>query len=547
MIEAIELNCGDAQASENLCLKGKKGVTILVGPNNSGKSSLLRTIYESLGTDHVYGLSALEKVRLSPFEKSILEDHPDFKEKTLNDFVKVGGTEVTIEQWIEKLSNDGLWKSHWGHIFRKPLRIWMDGTKRLSMLPSENHVSLSFPSSDLAKLLTDDPRRLDFQNTVFDGIGHFPFVDRVSVYGSLRLAFSVDRPSPEVERGVDETLIEFVRNSLDRESVSDGFNAYVGMIGTVFASDYKCIFIDEPEAFLHPALARTLGKQLAQRSQERQIFVASHSADFVMGAIESGVPVRIVRLQFQDRFSTACLLEQEELSQFMSDPLLRSANVLSGLFAKSVIVGEADTDRAFYQEINTRLLSAKDRRGVENAVFLNAQNKQTVPTIVGLLRKMGVPAVGLVDLDVLAEGNKPWDHQLKACGVPKALRNTLRTSRSDVFKTLEAVSTDNEKKDYKRRGGISLLGKDDQEAADHLLNTLAEYGLFVVRDGEVECWLSNLKINRAKHTWLREIFTKLGSDPLDEQYVHPGKGDVWDFIGKSNSWLKRINRKGMSV
>jgi len=413
------------------------------------------------------------------------------------------------------------------------------------MLPNENNVNLTNPNSPLAFLFIDDERRIEFQETVFSGIGHYPYIDRVSKYGTLKLAFSTEKPSSEIERGTDTKLIDFVKLSKKRGDVSDGFNAYVGMLGAIYATDFKCLFIDEPEAFLHPSLARTLGKQIALKGGEQQIYIASHSAEFLMGAIESGRPVRIIRLQYQDEIGSACLLDGGELREFMQNPLLRSADVLSGLFAKSVIVGEADTDRAFYQEINTRLLSKRDPRGIENAVFLNAQNKQTVPKIVGMLRKMGVPAIGIVDLDIFAEGGAVWTTQMGAIAMPAAMTESLASERRTTLQNLKSQSSDSEKKDYKRRGGITLLEESDREAAESLIDRLAEYGLFIVRNGEVESWLPSLNVPREKNKWLGQIFETMGSNPEAEEYVSPSEGDVWDFIGSCNTWLTNPARKGM--
>lgn len=546
MIDIIELSCGRTSTSTALSLEGLSGITIFVGPNNSGKSVLLDAIYKNLTSNGSSRSSSLKNIRVTNFDESMISNRIEFKDKNSSDMVTIENTTQIKSGWISQFRKDISWQGSIGRQFRKSQCIWMNGTKRLTMLPSEERASLTEPREALAKLLSDDLRRSEFQETVFNGIGYYPFVDRVSQIGTLKLAFSKKRPEKNIERGVDGELVKFVNESLDRESVSDGFNAYVGMIGTIFASDYKCILIDEPEAFLHPALARTLGKQLAQNSHDRHILAASHSADFVMGAIESGAPVQIVRLQFQNDVPTACLLDQNELIQFMNDPLLRSANVLSGLFSKSVVVGESDTDRAFYQEINTRLVTAKDSRGIENAVFLNAQNKQTVPKIVRLLRKMGVPTVGIVDLDVLAEGGANWAHQTSASCIPEALQQTLGTSRQSIFSALKAVSTDNDKKEYKWCGGINLLDKGNKEAADILLSTLKAYGLLVVPIGEVEAWLAELNIARSKSTWLRKVFETLGSRPTDEGYVSPSEGDVWDFIGEANEWLQNSDRKGMS-
>ena len=366
-------------------------------------------------------------------------------------------------------------------------------------------------------------------------------------YGTLSLVFSSEKPEVAVERGVDDDLTRFISNCLPRTSVSDGLNAYVGILGAIFSNDYEYILADEPEAFLHPALTRTLGKQVALHSRNKHIFVATHSADFLMGAIESGAEVRIVRLQYNEGNGTACLLDYHDLKKFMNDPLLRSANVLSGLFAQAVVVGESDTDRAFYQEINSRLLSKKDSRGIENAVFMNAQNKQTVPRIMKLLRNMGVPTLGVVDLDVLSEGGANWAKQMEGAGVPETIRSSKEIARKSVFEKLKQKCTDDKKKDYKRRGGINLLELQDKEAAEELLQSLLNYGVLVVPQGEVEAWLPHLGSSESKDRWLHEIFEKLGDDPTSDSYEHPSCGDVWDFLGFANEWLKKPDRKGMNV
>lgn len=547
MIQTIELNCGETPQAKPLILDGSKGVTIFVGPNNSGKSALLEALYGNF--NHRFGKRqpALKKLTFRHFDINSLEERIEFRGKSDDASVEISGISRTRRDWISGFRDKREWLGQTGKLLREGACIWLNGTTRLATLGEESGGNLTNPSRPLERLLTDDPRRKNFQSAVFEGIGRYPFIDRITSNGTLKLAFSEKKPDAVTERGVDNNLLEYVKSSLDRASVSDGFNAYVGIIGTLFASDYRCILIDEPEAFLHPALARTLGKQIAVLAKDKQVFAATHSAEFLMGAIESGVPIRIVRLQYEKSVASACLLDGAELKTFMNDPLLRSANVLSGLFARSVIVGESDTDRAFYQEINTRLLSERDQRGIENAVFLNAQNKQTVTRIMRLLRKMGVPTVGIVDLDVFSEGGENWSKQMDAAGIPQEMRSTLEVSRKSIFECLKAASTDREKKDFKRRGGIALLEKGSKEAAENVIDNLKNYGLIIVPCGEIEGWLAKLHVSRSKNNWLHCIFDALGSNADKPEYVRPSEGDVWDFIGLANSWLTSPDRKGMAT
>ena len=122
----------------------------------------------------------------------------------------------------------------------------------------------------------------------------------------------------------------------------------------------------------------------------------------------------------------------------MRNPLLRSIGVLNALFYNAVIVTEADADRAFYQEINERLLLAKDPRGIDGCLFLNAQNKQTVWDIVRPLRELGIPAAGIVDIDVLKDGGAVWAKPMSGAFVPALSHASLGTERGPALQQFRA-------------------------------------------------------------------------------------------------------------
>lgn len=185
-------------------------------------------------------------------------------------------------------------------------------------------------------------------------------------------------------------------------------------------------------------------------------------------------------------------------------------------------------------------MSAGDKRGIPHTLFLNAQGKDTIPKIIEPLRRLGIPAAGIVDIDVLKEGGQKWTRQLKAAGVPDSEHQPFGTRRANVLASLQAEGAE-----FKRDGGVDLLSGQDREAADNLFRELARYGLFVVRRGEVEAWLSDLNVSRSKEVWLRSIFEKMGSDPASTDYVKPGADDVWDFIGEVKTWLSNPQRRGI--
>lgn len=259
-----------------------------------------------------------------------------------------------------------------------------------------------------------------------------------------------------------------------------------------------------------------------------------------MGCIQSGAPVNIVRLTYRGGVATARVLPSAEILELMRHPLLRSTGVLSGLFYEFVVVTESDADRAFYQEVNERLLQFKPEWGIPNCLFINAQNKQTIQTIIRPLRQLGIPAVGIVDVDVLKDGGANWTNILTSANVPPISHGPLAAMRAAVKSAMDATG-----RDMKRDGGLAILQPQDHEAAQNLLSQLAEYGIFVVPGGELESWMKQLGVGGHGPSWLIGMFERMGEDPAIAEFIHPSDNDVWEFMSKAKSWLIDANRKGI--
>jgi len=226
--------------------------------------------------------------------------------------------------------------------------------------------------------------------------------------------------------------------------------------------------------------------------------------------------------------------------ELMRNPLLRSTGVLTGLFYEFVVVTESDADRAFYQEVNERLLRCKPEWGIPNCLFINAQNKQTVQTIIRPLRKLGIPAAGIVDVDVLKEGGTTWTKLLESAHVPPISHQSLATLRVAVMRAMEGTG-----RDMKRDGGVSILQGAEQEAARNLLDQLTGYGVFVVPGGELESWLNALGAPGHGPSWLINVFETMGEDPDAADYLRPSNDDVWRFMSQVKDWLVNPTRKGI--
>ena len=529
-------------------------VTIIVGPNNSGKSLLLRELDGFLRADRrTDEFKILGSVSFDP--ESVADCRADIDQNTCNEldgeqslvdhcFYSRNGEKQQfhipiLTTWLKNPTVD----ARFFKTYVKFNTIKLDGPNRIALVADKPLSDLTHtPQNRLAQLFRNRANRYELRRVVFEAIQAHLVVDPTKL-GHVRLRLSTVAPASDIEEeGIHGEAVEFHKRSLYIGDASDGIKAFCGILIELYAGDPKVLLIDEPEAFLHPSLAFLLGKAAAAKAQTsgKQLIFSTHSAHFLMGCIQSGAAVNVVRLTYSGGRATARLLPNEQLVGFMRNPLLRSAGVLNGLFYEGVMVTEGDTDRAFYNEINERLLFENLQRGSRNCLFLNAQNKQTVRLIISLLRGLGIAAAGIVDIDVLKEGGNVWGNFLKSGGFPDATIAALALVRANLNTCLVATG-----KDMKRDGGIALLADDDLRAAIDLFDQLDGYGLFVVRGGEVESWLRELGINGHAANWLIPMFQRLGENPRDSNYVHAGKGDVWEFLTKISRWIANPERKGL--
>lgn len=530
-------------------------VTVFVGPNNSGKSKVLSEIEQycrsgqknssSLILDDLMfsGLSAAKA--LEAIEH--IKQKPNPGESVNIDHVFVGSRYgrqqvplANLTQFIQKPSDNLPAFCQW---FLTHSTLILDGRSRINLVNQQPAGDLQqAPQSSFQVLFRDDTKRHEVRRIVSEAFGSYFVIDPTSL-GQLRIRLSQCAPTNDFEeRGIHAEAVKFHANAQLIDHASDGVKAFTGIVTEVMAGDPRVLLIDEPEAFLHPSLASKLGYEVSRAAltADKRVFVSTHSPTFVMGCVQSGAPVNIIRLTYRDGVATARVLPSREILELMRNPLLRSTGVLSGLFYEFVVVTESDADRAFYQEINERLLRFKPKWGIPNCLFINAQNKQTVQTIIRPLRQLGIPAVGIVDVDVLKEGGTVWTKLLSGANVPEITYDSLAAMRSAVKQAMDKTG-----QNMKRDGGIAILSKSEQEAAQNLLNQLGEYGIFVVPGGELESWLQLLGASGHGPSWLISIFEKMGEDPDAVNFLKPNEEDVWEFMSKVKAWLIDSNRKGI--
>lgn len=558
MIEKIKLKSGSSQAQPNLEIE-LTPITVFVGPNNSGKSRILIEIEKfSRNTSGQPNDLILQNLVFKSLTKNEIETELDkiTQKPKLNETIAAGqiiigkvssqensAVRVKVDKnevvRVAQNSSKNVWYSRYINLYT----LRLDGTNRLNLLNEQNAGDLqSTPTNHLSHLFIDNDLRKELRRIIYEAFGKYYVIDPTNI-GKLRVRLSDEEPKSErEEKGWENEAINFHKKALLIDEASDGVKAFSGILTTLLAGDPKITLIDEPEAFLHPALSNKLGKEIGKslRNSHKRLLVATHSSSFLMGCIQSAAPLNIVRLTYKNGVPTSRILPKEKILHLMRHPLLRSTGVLNGLFYETVIVTEADSDRAFYQEINERLLSESDNRGISNCLFINAQNKQTVWEIVKPLRELGIPAVGIIDIDVLKEGGQVFTKLLDGAFIPQLNHQPYHNQRKSLYDTLNATG-----QNWKINGGIDLLNGEDKEACSNFLNQLTDYGIFVIQKGELESWLKHLNATGHGSNWLIDIFSKMGDNPEEVNYTKPTNGDVWDFIGEVKKWIENPNKKGI--
>jgi predicted ATPase len=396
LLEEVSLKSGPSATAQPLSFV-PASVNIFVGPNHSGKSLLLREIALAVTQpSQAPRRNVLKEITFNPLDEN--------QKASLADELRAAAQPSESNPAQNILLRKGQWKQEFGRDhFEQMLRqfpsvrdagshsffrnffladklLTLGGSERLQMFEG---IKREPPSRDryyvhlLSRLFYSDEKRKDVQSVIKDAFGLYFVIDALGE--NFEAKMSSTPPSPAVERSLSNNAVTFFAGALPMSQMSDGVRAFAGSVAAVIASDAKVILIDEPEAFLHPALCVNLAKELCRRARKnhQQLFIATHNAAFLLGCVQAGIDLNIIRLTYRDGAATSRVLPQDQIVPLMRQPLLRSIGALTGIFYESVIVTEADADRAFYDEVNHRCVNVGDARAIPDALFLNAQNWQT--------------------------------------------------------------------------------------------------------------------------------------------------------------------------
>ncbi|WP_420595317.1 ATP-dependent nuclease [Deinococcus sp.] len=552
MLKNIKLQITDDSGSQ--ITFEADGMTIFVGPNNSGKSLILREIemYIQRSSSHAYKI--LDDIKLAEIPDNEIEELlrnrryaiDGRREYSENNFpiVKLDYSTSTVRmQTNYDSANLKSFMFGGGNYFTLAYLYTtiLDGKTRLTILDTKESHDLQVPPRNINMLLLKDKnRRKQLRGIILKAFGIYLSVDMTGLK-DIKVRFSQNEPSEEFETSVSSGAISFQSDAILYEDSGDGLKAFTGIVGSILLSQDRILLLDEPEAFLHPPLARTIGEEIVGIVSDRNasLVVATHSSDFLIGVLQSYIPVRIIRLTFTRGVAKAKIIDNDEVRNLTKNPVMRSANVLSGLFHDGVVITEDDSDRVLYQEVNYRLIK-HDSSGSSGTLFLNANGKSSLHKMAGPLRRSGVPAAICADFDYLFQASE-FSQAMDVASIPTAISESMKRQKEEIFRNI----SNDEKKQIKSLG-LRYFSGDSLASVTELLQRLDTYGIFIVPNGELESWLTEMKVEGQKVNRVMQILEKMGSDQEDRDYAFPKPGDIWDYIRKVTEWIKDPARKGMS-
>lgn len=505
------------------------GVTLIVGANSSGKSTTLRDIASGVSKD-MFGdvRRVISEVRFQdPTDDEMIEIAEAFT--FLRDGVVIlsaTGIEALIGDSPNRLAE--IAEQYKAEILagaRAAEVSILDGSNRLGLVQPQEALDLMSASSGppMQRLVVDSAAMRELSDTVSGAFGKELCVDPP---GRKMIQLNVGKvpvPYEPVDVVAHAARVAALPPLIEE---GDGLKAYAGILLSLLGERKKYTFIDEPEAFLHPPQARELGRMISKLAADEnlQVFIATHSRDIVLGALDSGFTPTLIRLSRDQDNTDIRPAEQvsvrsltvDDIQSLWADPIIRYSNALDGIFYERVVVAEADSDCRWYGAVVDHMRESDPSFG-RDVLFVPAGGKHKVPEILRALVGLGVNARATVDFDALNDPQLAKSLVLAAGGDWNGIEPMLQRLTTAVAGTSRNLDVEQVRQEIgqilnahkgpatnglvdriaktvpmkggwaeAKRHGIDALKGQQRTDAKELLSALDDIGIVVVECGEVE-------------------------------------------------------------
>ena len=560
-----------------------KSLTVIVGPNNCGKSRILKDILELTTRERPQTVilrdvdfslpDSLEELESSYQFNTFKDENGAVYLRTLSSSMLSGHDlhvgadwEENCSTWLNQKTPNTIknFCSWFGNFFITHLST-EDRLRIIKESPSGN-VNISIGNLLQAFYKEGKVAEDKLRDIIKDAFNLDIKLDFTSLINLVfRIGSDMDSiPSdPREARPILETM-----EKLDEQG--DGLKSFLATILSILVGNRPILLLDEPEAFLHPPQSYKLGELIAQQSSsDRQIIIATHSSDLVRGILNVKQDITLIRIERTENQNTVSPLNPEEVKSISTDPLLSSSRILEGLFYKGVVVVEADSDSIFYQRISRQI------RNSDDVHYTHAHNKQTVSKVIAPYKTLGIRYATIIDFDILRETDefkpllekagfiandvtkilnlqrdianeietKDPKEQLEGitCDIKHLLKDieaqkTIKNAETIILETrrrLKKIREDNSPwSNYKDKGYIALSVVGQQKFIE-IYKQCSAKGIYIVPVGELESWLVEYGVPKAsnKSKWITVALERIPTLQVDKEK------SPWKFIEEIHNYL----------
>lgn len=545
-----------------------KKVNLLVGPNNSGKSQILRDIYSQMkGQDRITVI--LDKINSSDieypnsFDDVATETNTDATKDTkiLNnpeiidkkrvlfydsEIKKLNSFEITnvdLKSCKEGFENKKL--DLFDQYFRKTKVLLLDASSRLDM-------AKSIPPVD-ARQTNELPLLQAFSQQLANQIKlekifqkAFNMSIKIDYLTPGTISFRVGKTGelnnsviPKDYKRAQKYLQKF--RYLDEQG--DGFKGFVGIIVSILSCRNRIILIDEPEAFLHSTQSKILGYWIAKESlrTNNQIIIATHSTAFV-DSFSKFNQVNILRVERCDNRTQFSQLKADTINKFNQDAVLSNLPMLDSIFYNGVVLCEGDRDRVVYRAAYSKKINQN-----EDILFINTNGKQGIKNVIPILKETRIRFTVITDFDLILN-KKEFFEVIKMLDTDNKITNIIIESRNamdevffgesenkivislsdqlssyiDSIKGLENKSVKQFKNSINqiigrsrteqiKKNGLKAFNVTDRRRVRSLLNKCNILGLYLAPYGEVENFIP---LRQKKVNWLSPALENISNNEI---------------------------------
>lgn len=514
-----------------------ENINLIIGPNNSGKTTFLREIYGSLQsgivTDtnkwlcefeiycenpkqvirelmprvfEVENFDLIKNIRQTGYKSFSPDIITGSNYWNLNVFhesrrAQDGNETYTITKITAQNSKWFFWR-----FLTNSLSVNEDCEQRLQgpFNTMINNITGEQQNDFLAYLYTTPNMQWEIKKNIWDVFKiKIGFDDLQQGQKHLRLL-----PEHRItgQTNLPETAQKWQKESPIVEQQGHGLKAYLRLVFSLLQPNKIIVLIDEPESFLHPPQRKALGNLVAKLAieEKKQVFIATHDSEFLRGVIAAGVrKIKIFYLKSVNKNFSYSIFDAKNIEDLIHQRSnLINERILNSFFYRKTILCEAEDDRLFYEHAASRY-----HWGLfQDVNFIGFNGKSDVISIFENLKSMEINTAMILDIDYIS-GTERFPKNIDY----SELREKFSTVRKKIRDLVEKKTFDIKR--FKKDGIKYIENSQNGIASDckNLLNLFRNIGIFLVPIGEFESFVKvshgNLQkaINIVQNTRKREL------------------------------------------